>query len=249
MTDQKMSGNKQFAEQIKVDAGQFDYNDAIRSQEHNLSQTLFRTSLPTSNTVEIQWNNTVLKKTPRGAQGLKDWSYLRDNFSYQKVSYFNISQGYDFAVQRTNFDDGLTRLKAETGFNWDAFSISATEYYFYKTADHIADVSASRSFERGSIGTTFSYDSSSQPVNKKLALTGTLIPLDTFSIDASYKYDLQVKRRTDAIYKFLYSPLNNCWKFEVQYAQSLIDKQVSFNFYINFNENNFKSLTNSSQAK
>lgn len=249
MTDQKMSGNRQFAEQIKFDAGQFDYNDAIRSQEHNLSQNLFRTSLPTSNTVEIQWNNTVLKKTPRGPQGLKDWTYLRDNFTYQKVSYFNLSQGYDFAVRRTNFDDGLTRLKGETGFNWDRFSLSATEYYFYKSADHIADVSASRSFDRASVSTTFSYDSSATPVNKKLGLTGTLIPYETLSVDATYKYDLQVKRRTDAIYKFLYSPLNNCWKFELQYAQTLIDKQISFNFYINFNENNFKSLTNSSQTK
>lgn len=249
MSDQKMDGNERFAAQIEKGEGQFDYNDAIRSQEHNLSQNIFRTSLPTSNTIEIQWNNSVLRKTPKTLDSMQDWRSLRDNFSYSKVSYFNLSQGYDFAVARNTFDDGLTRLKAETGFNWDVFSLSASEYYFYKTSDNITELSASRSFSRGSAGLTFSYDSSASPVNKKAGATISFTPFDLITLDALYKYDLALRQRTDATYKLLYSPLNNCWKLELQYAQSLIDKQVSFNFYVNFNENNFKSLSNSGQAK
>lgn len=249
MTDQKISGNTQFMNQIKTNAGQFDYLDAIRSQEHDLSQTLFRTALPTSNTVEIQWNNSVLRKTPGILDSFKDWRYLRENFSYQRVSYFNFSQGYDFAVRRSSFDDGLTRLKVETGFNWDRFSIGASEYYFYKTADNIAELSASRDFDRGSLGVSFSYDSSISPVSKKTGISGSFTPIDLIALSMVYKYDIEMKRRTDANYKVLYSPLNNCWKLELQYAQTLIDKQFSFNFYINFNENNFKSITDSSKAK
>jgi len=249
MTDQNMSGNAQFFNQIKKNEGQFDYLDAIRSQEHDLTQTLLKTSLPMSNTVELQWNNSVLKKTPTALDSLKDWRFLRDNFSYSRVSYFNISQGYDFAVQRQNFDDGLTRLKIETGFNWDRFTFGASEYYFYKTSDNITQVSGSRSFERGSLGLSFSYDSTTKPANKKTGVTAELTPLDIITLSAIYKYDIQMKRRTDSNYKMLYSPPNNCWKFEVQYAQTLIDKQVSFNFFINFNENNFKSLTDSSKTK
>ena len=52
-------------------------------------------------------------------------------------------------------------------------------------------------------------------------------------------YNLRSKDITQSTYSFIYSPLNNCWKIEFDYARNQIDKKVGLIFYINYNENNF----------
>lgn len=62
------SGNKRFANQIVSSAGWFDYTDAIRANEFRAGGNATRTVIPPQNTVEFQWNNYLIKKSPKNYQ-------------------------------------------------------------------------------------------------------------------------------------------------------------------------------------
>ena len=65
---------------------------------------------------------------------------------------------------------------------------------------------------------------------------------DLFRFKTNFDYDLKSKLFNSSFYSLTYSPTNNCWKAEINYAKDQIEKRIGFIFYINYNENNFASL-------
>ena len=245
LSNEQAYGNENFRTQILTNDGQFDSTDGLKEVQHEINRAQSRTGIPLKNTIEFQWNNSVIRKSSRSISPFLDRRYPRDNFDYTRVSYFNVSQGYEFDTGEEDggFEDSLTRLFVNTGLNLDRWSLSASEYYFYATNEHLVNFSTEYRFDKMKARTSFIYDSFTTPVNKQFLIGGTLDLSDLLSLSAEYVYDIEDKQDIKSRYGFLYSPYNNCWKLDLAYEKNLVEKQVSFNFLINFNENSFTSLS------
>jgi LPS-assembly protein len=243
--EQKYRGNARFRRQIETDDGQFDYLDALRDREHLANQTTAQDSLPLSNTLELQWNNNLIKKTSQKFDPYKDNRYLKDNFTYNNITYFEVSQGLDLTVDSDDFVDRLTRLYINTGFTFDKFSFGIQEFYFHKSGEHKLASSTALNFERFTFAGNFTYNSfnsSNTPITKLLGYTATLSLNDLFTLKNSVNYNIETKVISESSYSILYAPINNCWKLEFNYARDLIDAKFGLLVYINYNANNFTSI-------
>ncbi|MBP9681635.1 MAG: LPS-assembly protein LptD [Bacteriovorax sp.] len=252
LSNQQLSGNPRFKNQIESDIGQFDYIDAIRAREHVTNQVTAQDSMPLSNTIEFQWNNKLIQKSALVFDPYVDGRYLKDNFSYANIAYFDLSQGLDLnikpdgnKIQSIGLMDRLTRLYINTGISLSKTSLSVQEFYFHKTSEHKFSSSASYAFDRATLGGRFTYNSfnsSNTPITKTVGYNVLLSPNDLVSLKYSADYDFQTKLFTQTDYSILYSPLNNCWKIEFSYGRNLIDSKFGLVFYINYNENNYTSI-------
>lgn len=245
LSDQQYSGNTRFKNQIETDEGQFDYIDAIRSREHVTNQVTAQDSLPLSNTIELQWNNRLIRKSSKTFDPYVDGRYLKDNFEYSNIGYFDVSQGFDLNLESDELTDRLTRLYINAGLSVNRMAFAIQEFYFHRTAEHKVTSSASYNFKRAAITGTFTYNSfnsSNTPVAKLTGYNISVSPTDLITLQNAIDYDLQAKRISRSSYSVLYSPINNCWKIEFNFSRDLIDKKFGLLFYINYNENNFASL-------
>lgn len=245
LSNQKLKGNDKFRKQIAQNdtAGQFDHKDAIREQESRLSQVSSRTSLPLSNTFEFQWNNSLIKKVAKEERLTGDGRYLRDNFTYERVAYFNISQGYDLAVEAEDFEDKLTRLNISTGWTVDNTQLSLSEYFFYGTNEHILSLNLTQGLGKHYFKTGFEYNSFLDPVFKFISVEVGISASENFDFTIFYDYDIDQRKNLKSVYKMLYTPQNNCWKLELAHSRTIIERSFSLNFLINFSNQNFRSLS------
>ncbi|MBT7610476.1 MAG: LPS-assembly protein LptD [Bacteriovoracaceae bacterium] len=243
LNSEKVNGNTTFINQINSEEGQFDTNDGLRETQHQLNKENSLTSLPVSNTIEFQWNSSVIKKSSNKISTLRDNQFLRDNFYYSKIFHFNISQGYDLDIESEFVKEKLTRLYINTGYNFNNVNISGSEYFYYGTGEHLINISGSYYFDVGSITTSFSYNSFTKPVDKRISIGGRLTITDLLAFTASYSYDIEDQKETESKFGILYSPTNGCWKLGIDYKRSLIEKRIGLNLLINFNENSFTSLS------
>lgn len=237
-SDQKTKGNERFLSQISQNTGdgQFDAIDALRSREFLVSNTETRTTLPLSNTLELQWNNSLVRKRAIGDGLLMDGRTLTENFEYGRVSYFNVSQGYDFDRDTGEVNDKLTRLNVETGINIDSFSLDISEYYFYDSKENIFSVNLSKQTSRYKFFTRFNYDSLTTPI-KKLAVVGAKLNVfELVLLGAELEYDLEDKRYARSVYSMLYKPTNDCWELDFRLKRDLVERRFSVNFLLNFND-------------
>ena len=245
LSDQTFKGNTRFRNQIESDAGQFDYLDAIRTKEHLYNQTTATDSLPLSNTVEFQWNNSLIQKTARKFDPFVDGRYLKDNFDYRNITYFELSQGLDLTVDSDDINERLTRLYINTGLSLNRLSFSVQEFYFHRTKEHKLTSNVSYALDRASLSSKFTYNSfnsASIPISKLIGYGLTLQISDLLTIKNALDYDIESRLINSSSYSVLYSPLNNCWKLELNFARDLIDKKFGFLFYINYNNNSFTSI-------
>lgn len=245
LSDQTFKGNPKFRDQIENDAGQFDYVDAIRKKEHLFNQTTATDSLPMSNTIEFQWNNGLIRKTAKVFDPYKDGRYLKDNFDYSNITYFELSQGLDLTVDSDNLSDRLTRLYVNTGVTLDKLSFAVQEFYFHRSNEHKLTSNASYVYNRASLSGRFTYNSfnsSNTPISKLVGYGVTVPLLDLFSLSNTLDYDIENKIVNSTTYSMLYIPHNNCWKIEFTYAQDQIDKSFGILFYINYNNNSFTTI-------
>ena len=248
LSDQDSAGNQNFFNQIQDDNGQFDPTDTIRSREFLANNETSKTTLPLNNTLEIQWNNSLIKKVTRNSDLLSDQRTLRDNFSYGLVGYFNVSQGYDFyrktdsLGRELELEDKLTRTLIDTGMTLHRTNLNFQEYYFYKTQEHIFRASITQSFDRGQFGAALRYNSFRVPVDKFFSTQGNIRLTDLFTIQGGWEYDLEGKRTNQNRYGVLYTPYNNCWRLQLDFLKTIAEKRFSFNFLINFNDNSFTGL-------
>lgn len=242
LSSQQSQGNAQFKNQIQDDVGQFDYVDAIRSKEYLSNQVTSQDSLPLSNTIEFQWNNALIRKSAKIFNPFIDGRYLKDNFSYENISYLDVSQGVDFNLPSVAFYQRLTRLYINTGATIDRLSFAAQEFYFHQHGEHKFTTTANYNFDRGAVGGTFTYNSFNSlntPITKYAGVNYSFNINDLILWKHAFDYDMQNKIWSKSVYSILYSPLNHCWKFEFNYSKDLIEKKIGLLFYINYNENNF----------
>lgn len=240
LSGQETKGNSTFRSQINSSNGQFDPVDAIREKEFQLDNVVSRTSLPLSNTVEVQWNNSLIEKNlSSDYEPLTDRRNLRDNFTYSQVAHFNISQGYDFNLVSDEFIDHLTRLYIDTGFYFMGLYASIQEYYYHSTNEHVFRLGLNKSFSIGSIFTSIRYDSFTTPIQKIFSAGGSLSVTSQLDLRSSIEYNIDLNRANRTTYGFTYSPNNNCWRFLLDYTKTLADRRYSFNFMFNFNDQNF----------
>jgi LPS-assembly protein len=242
LSDQDTAGNPGFFSQIQEDNGQFDPIDTIRSREFLANNETSRTTLPLNNTIELQWNNSLIRKRSRGVNLYKDSQTLRENFSYDLVGYFNVSQGYDLYRDRDVFgkelslEDKLTRLFIDTGVTINQTTFNVQEFYFYDTQEHILRVGVNQNFDRGQVGAAIRYNSFRVPVDKFISTNGTVRLTDLFTIQGAWEFDIEESRTNQSRYGVIYTPYNNCWRLNLDYLKTIAEKRFSFNFLINFND-------------
>ena len=241
LADQKKDGNEKFEDQINSTNGLFDHIDSYRGKEHEVTGLTIGKSLPTSNTIEFQWNNSIIKKYPKNYNPYIDGRYLSQNFAYAKIAYFNVSQGYDFNNKSTEFKNHLTRLKLSSGFSVLGNSISFEEYYFYNNT-HYLDLKFSRQFRSVNFSFNFIYDSTILKPNKYISTKTIFSPIDFLGVTFEYNYDIANSKSLDRNTELLYSPSNNCWKLIVKQTRNSKETKYSMNFLINYNNNTFTSF-------
>lgn len=245
LSKQAHKGNQNFYNQIQNNDGRFDSVDAIRSKEFQALNATSKQQMPINNTIEVQWNNTVTKKAVASKDLLKDGKTIRNNFNYSKVSYFNVSQGFDLYRskdkngQKLSFEQRLTRLHINTGFGLGKTSFSFSEYYYYSSSEHIAYGSIGRSFNFGSLSTGLRYNSFRTPVDKFLTVGGNINLSDQIKFSGNWNYNLAQKKSYRTNYAFTYKPDNECWMFQVNYARTIAKIQYGFNFLLNFSGKGF----------
>ncbi len=248
ISDQTIKGSSKFLNQIRNSdggpnaAGIFDPTDVIKGKENSLNFLEARTGLPTSNTVEFQWNNGLFKKTPKNIVPYENDRYVKEQFSYSQLSYFNISQGYDFNVVSPEIVDHLTRLALSTGVTFGTVHLRASEYYYHRNSSHITQFGLTKNFDRAAVSADYTYDSFTFPINKYANIGLSLKPFETTSISVSQAYDLERKLNLGSRYALTYVPMSNCWMTEIAMETNQIQKRISFNFLINYNNNAFIPL-------
>jgi LPS-assembly protein len=170
---------------------------------------------------------------------------LKDNFIYSDVTFFNISQGLDLTVNSSKLIDRLTRLYVNSGLTFEKITISFTEFYFHKSQEHQFTSAFSYNETHFTFSTNFqynSYNSNSSPVTRLVGYDLLLKITDLFRFKNKVDYNIETKVVSGSSYSILYTPINNCWKIEFNYARDLIDQKVGLLLSINYNENNFASI-------
>ena len=246
LSDQKTRGNQKFLNQISLNdgRGQFDYIDAIRSKEHLIQQQENLVTIPKTNTFEIQWNNTLVRKTVNPLANAPSTSKnKRNTFDYREIAFFNVSQGYDLSLENAKSSDRLTRLSLRSGINQDSYSITGEEYYFYSYGEHIFNLNYTHRYDWGNIALIYSNDSLSRPVRNFSTLGLDFSFFDQFKIYTYQNYDFEEKQKTEETYGLFYTPSNNCWMMNLNYQKKFLEGRISVNFLVNFNENNFQGLS------
>jgi LPS-assembly protein len=233
------SGNRRFLNQIQQDTGWFDYTDAIRSQEYLLGSNITRTIVPPTNTVEFQWNNVLIKKEPKATDWRTDQRYLRDNFSYSKMSYFNVSQGYLLDQSFDDIRDRLTRLAIQGGFITKRWSLTFSEYFFHRNSQHIFQAAWQRQFDFLNLISAYNFNTFDQSINTLNAAV-QIKPTDTLGFSYGRQIDFQARQDIWTIYSLDIMPHNNCWILNLGFEQSQIrGNRYLFNIMFNFGDDRF----------
>lgn len=239
-------GNKRFIDQIRSDqAGQFDYEDIVRSEEFLFGGVATRTVIPPENTIEFQWNNNLIKKTPKVFSYLDDGRYLRDNFNYSKIAWFNLSQGMILnQPDESQLRQRLTRLMLESGYRTERWSLGFQEYYFHDDSSNIFNLNFNRRFDYLNLFSRYSYNSFESSNLNSLSIGGQVRPTDVLGVAVVKDMDLEADKEIRTVYSIDIMPHNNCWIFNLNYRQSLVDSRYSFNVLFNFGDDNFKRYRN-----
>lgn len=234
-------GNKKFLAQIDNQNGLFDFEDARRSEENLFGANTTRTIIPPENTLELQWNNSLIKKSPKTFSYLEDDKYLRDNFTYTKIGYFNVSQGYLLnRPEGDDFRDRLTRLMVETGYTASRWSLALQEYYFHDLQENIFTTSLNRRFDYLNIFGAYNYNSFAESDLQTLSFGGQIRPTDTLGLALVKDMDLAAKQDVRTVYSVDIMPHNNCWILNLNFRESLGVSRYSFNVMFNFGDEGFE---------
>ena len=237
-------GNKGFLSQIRnQQAGWFDYEDAIRSREFLFGSNATRTIIPPRNTVEFQWNNSLIRKSPKVFNYLVDDKYLRDNFTYTKIGYFNVSQGYQLQeIESDDINDRLTRLQVETGYLAQKWNVALNEYYFHNQSRSILTLSGNRRFEYLNVFAGYNYNGFPDTKLNTITYGGQVRPIDILGLSYSNQDDLEAKRNILTTYSIDLMPHNNCWILNLNYQKTINLERFSLGIMFNFGQEQFERM-------
>jgi LPS-assembly protein len=246
ISSENQYGNSRFIEQIKASrAGLFDFEDTIRSREYLSGSLITRATIPLWNTVEFQWNNTLIKKTPKSFSFIEDDRYLRDNFSYSQIGHFNVSQGYLVdTVDAADTDQKLTRLLLQAGYSTNKWSFGLSESYFHYVNENILSLNATRHFDYLNVFASYFHSSFLESRINTFSVGGQFRPTDILGFAMVKEIDLQAKQDVRTIYSLDIMPHNNCWILNLNYRESIVDSRFFFNIVFNFGDDSFHNLRN-----
>jgi len=236
------NGNVNFSNQIGSEQGTFDNTDARREIEYKINNYQARVTLPMENTLELVWANTIVKKDPKVFDVYQDDKNLWDNFHYDNIFLFLISQGYQFNMTSVDFGDRLTFLKLDTSFTVASFNIYLREYHYYNPQGNILTLGVAKNFSLGGAELGLKYDTFQTPYNKNVFFKGNLDVLGPVGVNLTYDYDLALEIPNLLLLGVVLTPKNNCWKFDVNYRKTQIDKAFYFNLQISYDGRNFIKL-------
>ena len=240
IASENVYGNKRFKTQLDRYEGWFDYEDAQRSQEFLFGANTTRTIIPPENTLEFQWNNTLIRKRPKIFNYLVDDKYLRDNFSYSRIGWFDISQGYLFNEdQMEDSRQRLTRLMMQTGYATDRWTVSMQEYYFHYEQENIFSANFQRTFDYLRLLGAYTYNSFGVSDLNYLSAGGQIRPTDTLGFAMVKDINLKTQEAIRTTYAVDIMPHNNCWILNLNYLKAITGSQYSFNVLFNFGDDNF----------
>lgn len=234
-------GNERFNSQINSNLGWFDYDDGIKEDIFNIGAFQTRTDIPMQNTIEFQWNNSLIRKSPRSFRFFEDEKYLRDNFSYSKIGYFNLSQGIVLSDdESSSLEDSLTRLFINTGYNASRWSVNLTEYYFHQSSDQITNIGFQRRYDMLSL--LLGWNSNTLGgANINTIRTGLHFrPFDALGFSVFKEEDLFAEQNIRSIYQIDLMPDNNCWILNFNYRETVVDTRYTLNWVFNFGNDDFK---------
>ncbi len=252
---QQFSGNEEFLDNFSADinGARFDNRDSIRGTNNTLSEEATRKDIPESNSLELNMQNTLFRKTPRASYDpFKNFSSITSNYDLHRLAYFDVSQGYLLNTEEdTDFNDKLTRLFISTGFNLGYFSFNISEYYFHSSSEHITTLNFSQKLARFSYNLRYYYDSFSddrRDFNYRIYFELN----DLLAFHFEQDYDFNLNRFYSSTFKTTYNPQNNCWKFAVQYRERDVirdgkkesEQTISFDFLLNYNSKAFTPAVN-----
>ncbi len=238
-------GNKRFIEQLRSRnrAAYFDYEDNIRSNEYLSGSLATRTSIPQWNTLELQWNHTLIRKSPKKFSFLEDQKYLSDNFTYSRIGHFYISQGYLIdPVTEEDANQKLTRLLINSGFSSNRWTLNLSEAYFHYVNENIFNINMNRHFDYLNLLTSYNYSSFKDSTINNLSLGGQVRPTDILGLAMLKEIDLEAKSDIRTLYSLDIMPNNNCWILNLNYRESLVDSRFFFNIMFNFGDESFHDL-------
>jgi hypothetical protein len=146
--------------------------------------------------------------------------------------------------EKNNVKEKLSRLNLDTGFNGDRWMVSAQEYYYHFENKNIFALNFNRRFEYINLFTRYNYNSLSLSPLNTISLGGQIRPTDVLGLAMVKDADLEAKREMRTLYSFDIMPHNNCWIFNLNYRQSIVNTQYSFNIIFNFGDDNFDRYRN-----
>jgi LPS-assembly protein len=246
LTSGSESGSERFYNQIRnSNQGWFDYEDALRREEFRFSTPNSRAIIPPQNTFEFQWNNSLMKKSPRPFSYLQDDRYLRDNFTYTKIGWFDVSQGYLINEENViDWRERLTRLLVNAGYNGHRWSVNLTEIYFHFENENSLNISGGRSFDSLNLSGSYLHNNFSQSQIKNLSFAAQVRPTEVLGLAMIKDIDLEANRNIRTTYALDLMPNNNCWILNLNYREDLNDKLYTFNVLFNFGDESFSRYRN-----
>ena len=250
---QKFSGNLDLLNSFDSNSNnfRFDDRDLIRGRDRNLQEESTRTSIAESNSLELQINNSLFRKTPKSnLNPYENFKNSNQAFDLSQVAFFNISQGIRL---NTNEDDielknRLERLYVSTGFNFGSFSFSVSEYYFYTSSEHRTSLNLNHTIDTFSYNLEYIYDSFD--ASRRLFKYGFNFSFSDFLTFAlAQSYNLEDKTFYSSSISARYIPNNNCWMLQFEMRRDDInsgqdrvtDSIQSIQLIINYDNKNFNS--------
>jgi LPS-assembly protein len=237
---EKWSGNQKFYDQVQQTSGWFDDKDAFRKATYTDADSQYETQIPVINTLELQWNNSLVRKTPKKIDFKKDYSYLKDQFDFSRMLYFNVSQGiklneYDHGV---NYKDALTRLKLMMGWSitnhWD---LTATDYYFHKNSNQVLDLTINGQWTWFLMSHSLAYNDIN--LRKDWTAKYKWLVNDEISLSYSSLKDLNTQSYLRQVYGVDFYSMSKCWMIGLSYAKTISEEQIGFDFAFNLGAPNY----------
>lgn len=249
LTNQHTRGNDRFLEQLNGGIV-FDGHDILKGNERLSTSTILHTSLPLKNTIELQWNNSFIRKTPTKYRPFKNFLGPTDNFSFEQVVSFSLSQGVELfdrfsengLRQERNIGERLTRTHLQTMLTLGALNLEVSEYYFQAQGKHSTTARLKWWTSTASAEMNTTYDSFGTEPNKTLGFKFMLAPIDILEFGTTLDYSFEKSKFTRAENYAVYAPRNNCWKLRINYLKTETEIRQSFNLFFNFDGERFSAL-------
>lgn len=242
-SNQIFRGSQKFATQIQDNAGIFDNKDILATKLNLIGGTINLQQVNRKNSLELQWNNSIIKKSAKFEDVSKDGWFLTQNFDYTKLAYINFSQGLRIDKTPKTFNDRLSRFLVETGFAGERTKIDIQEFYFFDKSDHILNVTLTQNLEPLTLQAGLLYNTRANPNERFLNISGEYAIFEWLAARVVYAYDFVEDTVVNNAYSLEYIPLNNCWKIDVGYSKNEVDQRVTMNFYLNFGKNTYTPVT------